>query len=66
MIIPHSRLSSDALAGVIEEYVTRDGTEVSEGKVKATAGAKNATASGRDHGKRPASTSSMKRIRPSK
>ena len=30
MIIPHRELSAEALAGVIEEYVTRDGTEFGE------------------------------------
>lgn len=27
VLVPHRELSADALAGVIEEYVTRDGTE---------------------------------------
>ena len=27
MIIPHDRLSSEALQGLIEEFVTRDGTD---------------------------------------
>lgn len=27
MIIPHSQISSDALQGLIEEYITRDGTD---------------------------------------
>jgi len=27
MIIPHDQLSPDALEGLIEEYVTRDGTD---------------------------------------
>ena len=35
MIIPHARLSREALAGVIEEYVTRDGTELSDAVDKA-------------------------------
>lgn len=30
MIIPHGALSAEALAGVIAEYVTRDGTELGE------------------------------------
>ena len=30
MIIPHRELSEEALAGVIEEYVSRDGTELGE------------------------------------
>ena len=30
MIIPHHELSAEALAGLIEEYVSRDGTELSE------------------------------------
>jgi len=30
VIIPHRDLSPEALAGVIEEYVTRDGTELGE------------------------------------
>jgi len=30
MIIPHRELSAEALAGVIEEYVSRDGTELGE------------------------------------
>ena len=30
MIIPHGELSAEALAGVIAEYVTRDGTELGE------------------------------------
>ena len=34
MIIPHDQLSPDALEGVIEEYVTRDGTELSEASTK--------------------------------
>jgi len=35
VIVPHARLSPDALAAVIEEYVTRDGTEHSEASAKA-------------------------------
>ncbi len=27
MIIPHAQLSPDALQGLLEEYVTRDGTD---------------------------------------
>jgi hypothetical protein len=27
LVIPHRRLSPDALAGLIEEFVTRDGTD---------------------------------------
>ena len=34
MIIPHRQLSPEALAGVIEEFVTRDGTELSEASAK--------------------------------
>ena len=30
MIIPHGALSAEALAGLIAEYVTRDGTELGE------------------------------------
>jgi uncharacterized protein YheU (UPF0270 family) len=30
IVIPHSELSAQALAGVIAEYVTRDGTEFGE------------------------------------
>ncbi len=30
MVIPHGALSAEALAGVIAEYVTRDGTELGE------------------------------------
>ncbi len=37
MRIPHTSLSSEALAGVIEEYVTRDGTELSEAESKVAA-----------------------------
>jgi uncharacterized protein YheU (UPF0270 family) len=35
VIIPHRKLSPDALAGVIEEYVTRDGTEHTDAATKA-------------------------------
>jgi uncharacterized protein YheU (UPF0270 family) len=35
VIVPHQRLSPAALDGVIEEYVTRDGTELSEAAAKA-------------------------------
>ncbi len=35
MIVPWQDLSPDALAGVIEEYVTRDGTELGESADKA-------------------------------
>jgi uncharacterized protein YheU (UPF0270 family) len=34
VIISHRQLSAEALAGVIEEYVTRDGTELTEASVK--------------------------------
>jgi len=34
MIIPHSKLSQEALRGVIEEYVTRAGTELTDADVK--------------------------------
>ena len=37
MIIPFRQLSPEALAGVIEEFVTRDGTEFSESADKAAA-----------------------------
>jgi uncharacterized protein YheU (UPF0270 family) len=37
MIIAHDDLSRDALDGVIEEYVTRDGTELSDATTKAAA-----------------------------
>jgi uncharacterized protein YheU (UPF0270 family) len=30
MIIPHSQLSPEALLGLIEEFVTRDGTDYGE------------------------------------
>jgi uncharacterized protein YheU (UPF0270 family) len=35
MIIPHNELSDDALTGLIEEFVTRDGTEMSDASAKA-------------------------------
>ena len=35
MIIDHRQLSREALTGVIEEYVTRDGTEHTDSSVKA-------------------------------
>jgi uncharacterized protein YheU (UPF0270 family) len=35
MIIPHNELSDDALSGLIEEFVTRDGTEMSDASAKA-------------------------------
>ncbi len=34
MIVPYENLSSEALAGVIEEYVTRDGTDSTDAAVK--------------------------------
>lgn len=37
MIIPPDALSDDALAGVIEEFVTRDGTDLAELDAKAAA-----------------------------
>ena len=37
MIIPHHELSAEALAGLIEEYVSRDGTELGEVKDKSAA-----------------------------
>lgn len=33
MIIPHRRLSPEALQGLIEEFVTREGTEYGESEV---------------------------------
>lgn len=33
MIIPYDQLSSDALEGLIEEYVTRDGTDYGEQEI---------------------------------
>lgn len=32
MLIPYQRLSSDALRGVIEDYVLREGTDYGEGE----------------------------------
>jgi len=37
VIVPHCRLSAETLTGVIEEYVTRDGTELSEASAKIAA-----------------------------
>ena len=37
MIIPHHALSDEALRGVIEEYVTRDGTELTDATTKIVA-----------------------------
>jgi len=37
MIVPHRELSAEALTAVIEEYVTRDGTELSEVSDKSAA-----------------------------
>lgn len=34
MLIPHDMLSDDALRGLIEEFVTRDGTELSDAQKK--------------------------------
>ena len=34
MIVPHERLSAEALTAVIEEYVTRDGTELTDAATK--------------------------------
>lgn len=34
MIIPHRKLSPDTLAMVVEEYVTRDGTEQTDATTK--------------------------------
>ena len=34
MIIPYRKLSPEALRGVIEGYVTRDGTELTDADVK--------------------------------
>ena len=34
MLIPHDMLSEQALRGVIEEFVTRDGTELSDAAAK--------------------------------
>lgn len=33
LIIPHDQLSSEALNGVVEEFVTRDGTDYGEQEV---------------------------------
>lgn len=30
VVVPHAKLDADALRAVIEEYVTRDGTELSD------------------------------------
>jgi uncharacterized protein YheU (UPF0270 family) len=35
VIIPHRKLSPETLAEVVEEYVTRDGTEQTDAAVKA-------------------------------
>ena len=37
MIVPHRGLSDDALNAVIEEFVTRDGTEASDAPDKSVA-----------------------------
>ena len=37
MIIPYRQLSAEALIGVIEEYVTRDGTELTDAPTKIAA-----------------------------
>ena len=34
MLIPHDMLSDEALRGLIEEFVTRDGTELSDAQKK--------------------------------
>jgi uncharacterized protein YheU (UPF0270 family) len=34
MIVPHLELSDETLAGLLEEYVTRDGTELGEAAAK--------------------------------
>ncbi len=34
MVIPHRKLSPEVLHGVIEEVVTRDGTELSDAEAK--------------------------------
>lgn len=36
MIIPYEQLSADALDGLIEEYVTRDGTDYGEQEMSLT------------------------------
>ena len=33
MIIPHEQISADALQGLIEEYITRDGTDYGEHEI---------------------------------
>lgn len=33
MIIPHEQISADALQGLIEEYITRDGTDYGQHEV---------------------------------
>lgn len=37
MIVPYRQLSTDALVGLIEEFVTRDGTELSDAATKISA-----------------------------
>lgn len=34
MLVPHEMLSQEALRGLIEEFVTRDGTELSDAEKK--------------------------------
>ena len=34
MIVPHQQLSPEALRGIIEEFVTRSGTELTDADVK--------------------------------
>ncbi len=34
MIVPHNRLSQEAFRGLVEEYVTRDGTELTDADLK--------------------------------
>lgn len=36
MIIPHEQISADALQGLIEEFITRDGTDYGETEVSLT------------------------------
>ena len=36
MIIPHDQLSPDALQGLIEEFITRDGTDYGEHEIPLT------------------------------
>lgn len=36
MIIPHRELSQDALQGIIEDFVTRDGTDYGESETPLT------------------------------